>query len=208
MEYDSIRKVYTLWLRPSLNCKNSLVELGLGVLRSFGPALELGEEYKKYYDKIRIAIITFGNKDPENREKIVEFLSALLIDDKTLEYRQKILEHEFKVPMTKEISEAMENMGSLSSAIMKEGRAQGREEMRLEMQKQLDALNTEIYNMNTKIYDMNTKIHDMNTKMQEQMLSSIRILSDSCGISYEDAMKRLSIPEADQAMYLELLRKS
>ncbi len=66
--------------------------------------------------------------------------------------------------------------------------------MRQEMQKQLDALNTKIYNMNT--------------KMQEQMLSSIRILSDSCGIPYEEAMKRLSIPEADQAMYLELLRKS
>ncbi|WP_406547046.1 hypothetical protein [Succinimonas sp.] len=205
MEYDSIRKVYTLWLRPSLNCKNSMVELGLGVLRSFGPALELGEEYKQYYDKIRIAIITFGNKDPENREKIVEFLSALLIDDKTLEYRQKILEHEFNVPMTKEISEAMENMGSLSSAIMKEGReqglaqglAQGREEMRQKMQKELDDMNTKM-----------SKMSKMQERMQEQMLASIKILSDSCGISYEEAMKRMSIPEPDQVMYLKRLRES
>ncbi|MEE3423212.1 MAG: hypothetical protein VZR11_10970 [Succinimonas sp.] len=111
------------------------------------------------------------------------------------------MEHEFNVPMTKEISEAMENMGSLSSAIMKEGReqglAQGREEMRQKMQKELD-------DMNTKIDDMNTKM----SKMQEQMLASIRILSDSCGISYEEAMKCVSIPEPDQVMYLKRLRES
>ena len=189
-DYNSIRKVYCLWLRPSLDCKNSLVELGFGVLRSFGPALELSEDLRPYYDKIRIAIITFSNKDPENREKIIEFLSALLIDDKTLEYRQKILEHEFSIPMTKEISEEMESMDSLSRAIMKEGLAQGREEMRQEMQKTIDDLNT------------------MNTKMLGQTLAGIRVVRNSCGISYEEAMKRIGIPEADQAMYLELLQES
>jgi hypothetical protein len=101
-------------------------------------------------------------------------------------------------PMTKEISEAMENMGSLSSAIMKEGReqglAQGREEMRQKMQKELD--------------DMNTKMSKMQERMQEQMLAGIRILSDSCGIAAEEAMNRIGIPESDQAMYLKLLRES
>ncbi|MBQ3682711.1 MAG: hypothetical protein II922_06475 [Succinimonas sp.] len=197
-DYDSIRKVYCLWLRPSLDCKNSLVEFGFGVLRSFGPARELSEDLRPYYDKIRFAIITFSNNDPENREKIIEFLSALLIDDKTLEYRRKILEHEFSIPMTKEISEEMESMDSMSRAIMNESRAQGlaqgRKEMQQEMQKKLD--------------DMNTKIYDMNMKMQEQTLASIRTVMDIGNISAEKAMNRIGIPESDQAMYLELLRKS
>ena len=198
-DYDSIRKVYCLWLRPSLDCKNSLVEFGFGVLRSFGPARELSEDLRPYYDKIRFAIITFSNNDPENREKIIEFLSALLIDDKTLEYRRKILEHEFSIPMTKEISEEMESMDSMSRAIMNESRAQGleeglakglaqgRKEMQQEMQKKLD---------------------DMNTKVQEQTLASIRTVMDIGNISAEKAMDRIGIPESDQAMYLELLRKS
>ncbi len=93
-------------------------------------------------------------------------------------------------------------MGSLSSAIMKEGReqglaqglAQGREEARQKMQKELD--------------DMNTKMSKMQEQMQEQMLASIKILSTSCSISYEEAMKRMSIPEPDQVMYLKRLRES
>ena len=190
-DYNSIRKVYCLWLRPSLDCKNSLVEFGFGVLRSFGPARELREDLRPYYDKIRFAIITFSNKDPENREKIIEFLSALLIDDKTLEYRQKILEHEFRIPMTKEISEEMESMDSMSRAIMNESRAQGLAQGRKEMQQK-----------------MQKKLDDMNTKMQEQTLASIRTVMDIGNISAEEAMKRIGIPEPDQAMYLELLRKS
>ena len=81
-------------------------------------------------------------------------------------------------------------MDSLSRAIMKEGLAQGREEMRQEMQKTIDDLNT------------------MNTKMLGQTLAGIRVVRNSCGISYEEAMKRIGIPEADQAMYLELLQES
>ena len=114
------------------------------------------------------------------------------------EARQKILEHEFSIPMTREISEEMESMDSMSRAIMNESRAQGlaqgRKEMQQEMQKKLD--------------DMNTKIYDMNMKMQEQTLASIRTVMDIGNISAEKAMNRIGIPESDQAMYLELLRKS
>ena len=183
-DYDSIRKVYSLWLRPALHGKNSLVEFGLEAIRNFGPAAELDEEFRQYYDKMRIAIITFSNEDSENREKIVKFLSALLIDDKILAERRKILEHEFSIPMTREISEELELMGSMSSAIakwhMEEGLAKGREEGREEMRKE----------------------------MQGQVLAGIRSLMDSFHISAEDAMKRMSIPETDQEAYLKLLGES
>ncbi len=82
-------------------------------------------------------------------------------------------------------------MDSMSRAIMNEsleqGLAQGRKEMQQEMQKKLD---------------------DMNMKMQEQTLASIRTVMDIGNISAEKAMHRIGIPESDQAMYLELLRKS
>ena len=101
--------------------------------------------------------------------------------------------------MTKEISEEMESMDSMSRAIMNESRAQGleeglakglaqgRKEMQQKMQKTID---------------------DLNTKMLRQTLASIKGLSDGCGISYEEAMNRIGIPESEQAEYLELLRKS
>ena len=76
--------------------------------------------------------------------------------------------------------------------------------MRQKMQKKLDAVNTKLDAVNTKLDDMNTKM----TKMQEQTLASIRVFGDSCGISYEEAMNRIGIPETDQALYLKLLQES
>jgi fructose-1,6-bisphosphatase len=111
------------------------------------------------------------------------------------EARRKILEHEFSIPMTREISEEMESMDSMSRAIMNESRAQGLEEGLAQGRKEMQQ-------------EMQKKLDDLNTKMLRQTLASIKGLSDGCGISYEEAMNRIGIPESEQAEYLELLRKS
>ena len=119
------------------------------------------------------------------------------------EARQKILEHEFSIPMTREISEEMESMDSMSRAIMNESRAQGLEEgLAKGLAKGLAQGRKEMQQK------MQKTIDDLNTKMLRQTLASIKGLSDGCGISYEEAMNRIGIPESEQAEYLELLRKS
>ena len=94
-------------------------------------------------------------------------------------------------------------MDSMSRAIMNESRAQGLEEgLAKGLAKGLAQGRKEMQQK------MQKKLDDMNTKMQEQTLASIRTVMDIGNISAEEAMKRIGIPEPDQAMYLELLRKS
>ena len=174
-DYDGIRKVYSLWLCPALKGSNSYIEFALCPIKSYGP----DEQVRDYYDKMRIILISFSNTDPDNQTEMVKLLNALLIDDKKLAERKKILEDEFSIPMT-EISEEMDKMGSLSEAIAQQNREEGREEMRQEMQQ----------------------------KMQNQMLGIVRSVMNSCKISAKDAMKRMGLPDSDHDLYLKLLQQS
>lgn len=96
---------------------NSIAEYGFIQKKVIGKV----NEPKENYDKATAIIICLNDEGMDNRTGIIRMLSTLLSTTESVEKRKKVLEEEFKIPMTKEIEEGMEDMCNYGSAVQKYG---------------------------------------------------------------------------------------
>jgi len=118
-DYGKIQKVYSIWIcpDPSRENMNSIAEYGITQKKVVGKV----NEPKENYDKATAIIICLNDEGMDNRTDIIRLLSTLLSTTESVEKRKKVLEEEFKIPMTKEIEEGMEDMCNYGSAVQKYG---------------------------------------------------------------------------------------
>jgi len=186
--YDDILKVYSIWVCPVLSGYNYMGRFRFDNYESSGKP----SEWMTMPDsKMNAVIINFCNKDPDNCHPVMKLLGALLINDKPLEERKKILQDEFKIPM-KKIVKRLEKMDSLGDMYFEAGEKQGLEKgekLGLEKGEKLG-------------------LEKGREEMVVKMLGSIRAIMSTLRCNVQQAFEAMDIPEADRPMYLERLQQS
>ncbi len=128
-DYRKLQKVYSIWIcpDPTRQKRNSYAEYGM---KRIAESCFIDENDARECDRMRIIIVFLNDDGMWFRSDIIRFLSCLL-STRPVKDRKSILENDYRLPMTKEIEEAMEGMCSYWEAIAKYNRAEG---MRIAME--------------------------------------------------------------------------
>lgn len=133
-EYGKIRKVYSIWFCTQVpeRKKNSIQKISLTQEQVFGESIS----EKENVDLMQAVIVNLGDEDAPVNHRILRLMNVLLSERADAQSKQKVMEEEFHIAMTKELESEVSEMCNLGYGIyengMKEGRAEGFEEGREE----------------------------------------------------------------------------
>ena len=122
-EYEKIQKVYSIWICPDPAKKRAN---GIFRYRMFEETI-YGEPYERLenYDLAEVVIMNLGDARKKSSVEILNLLNILFSVTITAEEKKKRLEEDFKIAMTVELDEEVENMCNLSQALVNQGIEQG-----------------------------------------------------------------------------------
>ena len=125
MDYQKIRKVYSIWISPNPGGKRKRSTI---TRYSMAKDNVLGKSFikKRNYDKMDVVVIKIGKDCEYNTTSITGMLDALLSSDMPLEKRKDILSGVYGIPMTRKIKREVKKVCNLSSGVMEAGRKAGR----------------------------------------------------------------------------------
>ena len=131
-DYDSICKVYTIWLCFYLpeGEESSVTHYEMCEVNDVGNH----HEARSTYDLVNITMVYVGND--ENQAKLLRFLRLIFLSRLTEEALTQKLKEEFGIEADEDSRKEMETMCNLSEGLKEEGRAEGRAEMILNMLKE------------------------------------------------------------------------
>ena len=180
--YSKMRKVYSIWICPSPRneTENSFETLKFG---SKGKGRKKFIK-KKDYDLMEAIVIQVPNDVTEDDEPIIKMLSTLFSLKKSVAERKKILENEFGVAMTKNLGEGIDTMCNMGQALFEEGKAEGRAEGKAE-----------------------GRAEGKEEGIVKGLLRAIVSIVKHYGVTTEQAMADLGIPENMREEYKEMLEK-
>ena len=112
--------------------KNSIQKISLTQEQVFGESIS----EKENVDLMQAVIVNLGDEDAPVDHRILRLMNVLLSERADARSKQKVMEEEFHIAMTKELESEVSEMCNLGYGIyengMKEGRAEGFEEGREE----------------------------------------------------------------------------
>ena len=210
--YKKMRKVYSVWvcLNPKNETQNYIYSL------KYGPYGVSQRTYKKKkriyvdesdkrlkiitekndYDMSEIIFIHVPNYFPDDEKPVIKMLGTLFSRQKTVAERKKILENEFGVAMTKNLSEGIDTMCNIGEALFKEGEAKGK------------AKGIKIGVKKGKAEGIEIGVKKGEKKgIVKGLLRAIVSIVKHYGVTNEQAMANLGIPENEYEKYNKLLEK-
>lgn len=117
--YEQLKKVFSIWIcmNPSASRRQTISRYSIRKEDVIGHYKENVEDY----DLMEIIVINLGIDDDRENQGILKMLKVLL--DGKMETRRKknILENEFKIRLTQEEEDEVENMCNLSFGLIEEG---------------------------------------------------------------------------------------
>ena len=139
MDYNSIKKVYSIWVCSSVpeGEKSTITSYSMKENHLVGHVVKNPEEY----DLLSVVMIRLGDVpqrkdgsiDEEELDKnVIGMLEVLLKGDFSAEQRKDILEKHYGIEMTEQIAEEVGHMCNLSQGVMERGVEKGRVEGRAE----------------------------------------------------------------------------
>lgn len=128
-DYNKLQKVYSIWIctNPPKKRQGSITKYGFFEQNILGRIREL----RKHYDLLSVLVICLNKthtKAPASSgepSELVDMLTTLLSPELSVEEKQNILESRFRLPMTTEIEEDMNNMCNISRSIKIEALKEG-----------------------------------------------------------------------------------
>lgn len=125
-EYGKIQKVYSIWIctTPDVKHKNTISRYEITRKNVLGNITDT-EQDKQNYDLINVIAICLGESDTKECKGIIRFLDTLLVKTISSEEKKSILENEYHVPMSKELTEEVDNMCNVSDLYWNGGVAEG-----------------------------------------------------------------------------------
>ncbi|WP_406039473.1 hypothetical protein [Succinimonas sp.] len=206
--YKKMRKVYSVWvcLNPKNETQNCIYSL------KYGPCGVSQRTYKKKkriyvdesekrlkkitekndYDMSEIIFIHVPNYFPDDEKPVIKMLGTLFSRQKTVAERKKILENEFGVAMTKNLGEGIDTMCNIGEALFKEGEAKGKAKGKAE---------------GIKIGEKKGEKRGEKKGIVKTLLRAIVSNVKHYGVTNEQAMANLGIPENEYEKYNKLLEK-
>lgn len=180
--FEKIKKVYSIWIcmHPPKSRENTITRYRLTEEYLVGNAVEP----VRNYDLLSIVMICLGGPDRENYDGILRMLDVLLSSEVSEAEKRKILQDDYDIQMTRAMEEEVSVMCNLSKGVEEKGIAKGIARGRAEGRAEGHA-----------------------EGMANGILSSIKNLVKNMGVSVEQAMSVLEIPEADRQKYVDLLNR-
>lgn len=140
------------------------------------------------YDLLSIIMLCLGRSDGENYDGVLRMLDVLLGDETSEAEKRAILQEDYGIQMTHTMEKEVSTMCNLSKGVMEksfmkghiEGHTKGRAEGRVEGRAEGRA---------------------------ESILSSIQSLMETLGLTIEQAMVALKVPEDERQKYIDLLNQ-
>ena len=133
-EYGKIRKVCSIWFCTEVAVKkqNTIKRISLTEEQVFGENISP----KENVDLMQAVIVNLGNAETAVRNQILRLMNVLLSEETNAFSKQKVMQEEFHIAMTKQIESEVSDLCDLSYGIyekgLKKGQAEGREEGRAE----------------------------------------------------------------------------
>lgn len=123
--YGEIKKCYSIWIcnDPAQECANSMNHYHITEERVAGNMKRNPENY----DLISGILITLGGEKRERYEGIFKMLDVLLSNTMEAADKKRILEEEYKIPMTEKFNKEVEDMCNLSMGVYESGHVDGYE---------------------------------------------------------------------------------
>jgi hypothetical protein len=127
-DYDKIRKVYSIWICTSPDEKNrgTISSYGLSHKALLGDVKDTKRDVLDY-DLINIVMICLGDTDTKECRGIIRMLRTLFSKKYSYLYKKDVMENEYGIPMTEEISKEVEDMCNISSMYYNDGINEGME---------------------------------------------------------------------------------
>ena len=180
--YEKIKKVYSIWIcmNPPKNRENTITRYRLIEEHMVGEAVEL----VRNYDLLSIIMLCLGGPDGKNYDGVLRMLDVLLGSETSEMEKRKILQDDYNIQMTLAMKREVTVMCNLSKGVEEKGIAKGIAKGMTE-----------------------GMAKGMTEGMTNGILASIKNLVKNMGISVEQAMTVLEIPEAERQNYRELLQR-
>ncbi len=180
--YEKIKKVYSIWIcmNPPKNRENTITRYRLIEEHMAGEAVEL----VRNYDLLSIIMLCLGGPDGKNYDGVLRMLDVLLGSETSEMEKRKILQDDYNIQMTLAMKREVTVMCNLSKGVEEKGIAKGIAKGMTE-----------------------GMAKGMTEGMTNGILASIKNLVKNMGISVEQAMTVLEIPEAERQNYRELLQR-
>ena len=176
--YEKIKKVYSIWI-----CMDPPKNRENTITRYRLVEENLVGEAKelvKNYDLLSVVMLCLGDPNGENYAGVLRMLDVLLGSETSEAEKRKILQDDYDIPMTQAMERKVTEMCNLSKGVLAKGMAQGIQEG---MQK------------------------GMEKGVAKGIVASIKKLVKNMGLSVEQAMSVLEIPEPERQNYRDLLEK-
>ena len=134
LKYDGIKKVYSIWICMDSPAKerNSIVEYHIvpTVLHNGNPKRKLKEHR---HDLMSVVMVNLGDDDLISKNRLMELLTILLSSKLTTKEKKQILEEKFKIPMTIEFEQEVDEMCNLSEYVEEQGVKRGIEKAKIDL---------------------------------------------------------------------------
>ena len=176
--YEKIKKVYSIWICMKPP-KNRQNTINRYRLVEEHLVGEATEPVK-HYDLMSVIVLCLGGPDGENYDGVLRMLDVLLSSETSEAEKRRILQDDYNIPMTRTMEQEVSVMCNLSKGVLEKGIAKGMAKGRAEGRAEGIAKNT---------------------------LSSIKNLMETLGLTVEQAMAALKVPENEQQKYLGLLER-
>lgn len=185
--YEKIKKVYSVWIcmNPPKNRENTITSYSFAENHLVGAVQEKPENY----DLMTAIMICLGRSADGTDSALLRLLDVLLSEETDAATKKQILSADFDIPMTQKMERGMNAMCNLSDGVFQRGMEKGIEKgIEKGMEKGI--------------------LEGRQQGIEQNVISSIRNVMDSLGVSLEQAMDILKIPSEKREKYSKLLTEA
>ncbi len=128
-DYGGIKKVYSIWIcfEPPKERRNTINVYEITERHVKGEVVE----NRRFYDKMTEVMVCLGGPEDKNYDGTLKLLDVLF-SDASADEKRSVLEEEYDIPMTEQMSEEVKGVDSLGEGVFRRGVAQGKAEGRQE----------------------------------------------------------------------------
>lgn len=185
-QYDKIKKVYSIWIcmNPPKSRENTITRYRLTEEQLVGEA----REPVRNYDLLSIIMLCLGGPDGANYDGVLRMLDVLLGSETSAAEKRQILQDEYDIAMTQSIEQEVSIVCNLSKGVLEKGIAKGMAQGMAEGQAK-------------------GRAEGRAEGVEKTTLANLKSLMGTLGLSVEQAMDALRVPESDRPKYQELLAR-
>lgn len=190
--YEKIKKVYSIWIctNPPKARENTITCYNLTEKNLVGEA----KEPVANYDLLSVVMLCLGGRDKLNYDGIIRLLDVLLSNDVDETEKRNVLSGDYNIPMNQSIDQEVSTMSNLGQGVLAKGFAKGVAEGRAAGEAEGKAMGI-----------VEGRAEGRVEGRTEGRIDSIKALMETLGLTLDQAMAALKIPESEKEKYINLV---